>query len=47
METVGEQTDHGQTAADDPVLLVSMGDVAAVTLGMGKGSSEDKRRAYN
>ena len=47
METVHEHTDQGQTAGDDPVLLVSLGDMPAVTLGMGRGSAEDKRRAYN
>lgn len=31
----------------DEELLVVLGDVAALTQGQGKGSSEDKRRAYN
>lgn len=38
--------DNGQTS-DSPVLLVPIGEAVAVTLGMGKGSAEDKRRAYN
>ncbi|MGW4529164.1 albusnodin family lasso peptide [Amycolatopsis sp. NPDC004378] len=46
METVTDQPDGGQTA-DEPVLLVSLGEASAVTLGQGQGSSEDKRRAYN
>lgn len=46
METVNNKPDDGQTA-DAPVLLVSIGEASAVTLGQGKGSSEDKRRAYN
>ncbi len=37
----------GQTADEPPVLLVSLGDAVALTLGQGKGKSEDKRRAYN
>lgn len=28
-------------------LLISLGNVATLTEGQGKGSSEDKRRAYN
>ncbi|WP_433225301.1 albusnodin family lasso peptide [Microtetraspora malaysiensis] len=35
------------TPADDDEMLVSLGDVTALTQGQGKGSSEDKRRAYN
>ncbi|WP_418154781.1 albusnodin family lasso peptide [Actinoalloteichus caeruleus] len=46
METVTDQSDDGRTA-DAAVLLVSIGEASAVTLGQGKGSSEDKRRAYN
>ncbi|WP_020636184.1 albusnodin family lasso peptide [Amycolatopsis alba] len=46
METVNDQPESGQTT-DAPVLLVSLGEASAVTLGQGKGSSEDKRRAYN
>lgn len=38
--------DGGQPS-DAPVLLVSLGEASALTLGQGKGSSEDKRRAYN
>lgn len=32
---------------DEPVLLTPLGEASAVTLGQGKGSAEDKRRAYN
>jgi hypothetical protein len=46
METVNDQPDDDRTA-DAPVLLISIGEASAVTLGQGKGSSEDKRRAYN
>ncbi len=46
METVDDQPDDG-LAADAPVLLVSIGEASAVTLGQGQGSSEDKRRPYN
>ncbi|UMP06895.1 albusnodin family lasso peptide [Amycolatopsis sp. EV170708-02-1] len=46
METVNDQPDADQPT-DAPVLLVSLGEASAVTLGQGKGSSEDKRRAYN
>jgi hypothetical protein len=46
METVNDQSDDGERA-DAPVLLISLGEASAVTLGQGRGSSEDKRRAYN
>ncbi|APU15586.1 albusnodin family lasso peptide [Actinoalloteichus fjordicus] len=42
-----QQPNEHSTEQDPPVLLVSMGEASAVTLGQGKGSSEDKRRAYN
>ena len=32
---------------EDELLLVDLGDPAALTEGQGLGSSEDKRRAYN
>jgi hypothetical protein len=41
-----EPHDEGQ-AVDSPVLLVNLGEASALTLGQGRGSSEDKRRAYN
>ncbi|MED7952863.1 albusnodin family lasso peptide [Kitasatospora sp. NPDC058201] len=31
----------------DDELMVEIGDVVVLTEGQGKGSSEDKRRAYN
>lgn len=47
METmITEPDDEGQPP-DSPVLLVELGEASALTLGQGKGSSEDKRRAYN
>jgi hypothetical protein len=46
METVKDEPDDDQTA-EAPVLLVSIGEASAMTLGQGKGSAEDKRRAYN
>ncbi|GAA3508828.1 hypothetical protein FHR32_000276 [Streptosporangium album] len=33
--------------AADELALIGIGDVAALTEGQGKGSAEDKRRAYN
>jgi hypothetical protein len=47
MENLNEQPDEHRAEQDPPVLLVSVGEASAVTLGQGKGSSEDKRRAYN
>ena len=47
METTTEQPNDDRAGQDPPVLLVSVGEVSAVTLGQGRGSSEDKRRAYN
>ncbi|MGW2839776.1 albusnodin family lasso peptide [Streptomyces sp. NPDC001493] len=32
---------------DDEVSMIEIGDAATLTEGQGKGSSEDKRRAYN
>ncbi|MBE1531817.1 albusnodin family lasso peptide [Actinomadura algeriensis] len=32
---------------ESPILLLSLGEVSGMTLGQGRGSSEDKRRAYN
>lgn len=46
MERVTDQPEDGQTA-ESPVLLVNLGEASALTLGQGRGSSEDKRRAYN
>jgi hypothetical protein len=47
-ETPAHQPDEHQTAEHDaPVLLTPIGEASAVTLGQGKGSSVDKRRAYN
>ncbi|ACU40118.1 albusnodin family lasso peptide [Actinosynnema mirum] len=40
-------TDGTPSGHDAPVLLTSIGDMSSVTLGQGKGSAEDKRRAYN
>lgn len=34
-------------AADQDELLVEIGDIASLTEGQGKGTSEGKRRAYN
>ncbi|MFV2172557.1 albusnodin family lasso peptide [Actinomadura sp. LOL_016] len=46
METVNQE--HTQDSGEDsPILLVSLGEVSDLTLGQGRGSSEDKRRAYN
>jgi len=33
--------------ADEPILLVSLGEATEQTQGHGPGSAEDKRRAYN
>ncbi|WP_131732759.1 albusnodin family lasso peptide [Actinomadura formosensis] len=41
-----EPSDQDQES-DAPILLVHLGETSALTLGQGKGSSEDKRRAYN
>ncbi|WP_116437623.1 albusnodin family lasso peptide [Frankia sp. CcI49] len=38
---------HDGPAEKAPVLLVSLGEASMVTLGQGKGSAEDKRKAYN
>ncbi|MYR35520.1 albusnodin family lasso peptide [Nocardiopsis alba] len=46
METVTDQPNEDREA-ESPVLLVSLGEASALTLGQGRGSSEDKRRAYN
>lgn len=46
METIDDRPD-GDEVADAPVLLVGLGEASDVTLGQGRGSSEDKRRAYN
>ncbi|AWL38516.1 MULTISPECIES: albusnodin family lasso peptide [Streptomyces] len=35
------------TGNEDGVVLVQIGDAAALTEGQGGGNSEDKRRAYN
>lgn len=32
---------------ESPVVLVSLGEAVELTRGQGRGSSEDKRRAYN
>ncbi|WP_322768890.1 albusnodin family lasso peptide [Frankia sp. Cr1] len=32
---------------DPSLLIVHVGDACTLTLGQGKGSAEDKRRAYN
>ncbi|WP_425548867.1 albusnodin family lasso peptide [Actinomadura meridiana] len=42
-----EDDQHGKPAASPPMLLTSIGEASKVTLGQGRGSSEDKRRAYN
>lgn len=46
METVDVGSSDESTEAA-PVLLVGIGEASVVTLGQGKGSAEDKRRAYN
>ncbi|ETA00485.1 hypothetical protein ThrDRAFT_03568 [Frankia casuarinae] len=46
MVTVDLQSHEGP-AEKDPVLLVCLGEASMVTLGQGKGSAEDKRKAYN
>ncbi|MFE9244415.1 albusnodin family lasso peptide [Nocardiopsis sp. NPDC006938] len=46
METVADQPDEGREA-ESLVLLVSLGEASELTLGQGRGGSEDKRRAYN
>ncbi|MFC5668158.1 albusnodin family lasso peptide [Kitasatospora misakiensis] len=35
------------TEPEDDDLTIEIGDLTALTEGQGKGSSEDKRRAYN
>lgn len=44
METTNDPDDAQE---ETPILLVSLGEASDLTLGQGKGSSEDKRRAYN
>ncbi|MGW7294978.1 albusnodin family lasso peptide [Streptomyces xiamenensis] len=38
---------HTETNEIEEPMVVDLGDLVALTLGQGKGSSEDKRRAYN
>ena len=47
METLNEQPDERQAMDEPLVLLVSVGEASAVTLGHGRGSAEDKRKIYN
>jgi hypothetical protein len=47
METMFTEPGEEDQSPDSPVLLVELGEASALTLGQGKGSSEDKRRAYN
>jgi len=46
MDETTREPDTGHDA-DEPVLLVSLGEATTQTQGQGAGSSEDKRRAYN
>lgn len=39
--------DVADGAADSQVLVVDLGEISSLTLGQGRGRSEDKRRAYN
>ncbi|WP_106430337.1 MULTISPECIES: albusnodin family lasso peptide [Actinomycetes] len=45
-ENGADRAERGR-AVEEPVLLVSLGEVSAATQGLGMGHSEDKRRAYN
>ena len=47
METLNEQANEREAMEEPPVLLVSVGEASAVTLGHGRGSAEDKRKIYN
>lgn len=46
MEHAVDQAEQDRVI-EEPVLLVSLGEVSAATQGQGQGHSEDKRRAYN
>lgn len=45
--TTPQPIDKGQSPGTTPVLLISLGEASALTLGQGRGTSEDKRKAYN
>ncbi|MFF2374766.1 albusnodin family lasso peptide [Streptomyces xiamenensis] len=48
MDTKTAQADEGTgSAAEEQLEVIDLGDVVGLTLGLGAGNSEDKRRAYN
>lgn len=46
MEATTREPDE-RDDANEPILLMSLGEATTQTQGQGAGSSEDKRRAYN